>query len=217
MKNIILWGITMNELQPVNPPGIADTGCLPWCGWWRPVNPKQYEYFLNLVHDICRAVGGFPTPKHIEIALHIPKENRSQATVPFSNRLGSSSTPTMSTDVLQPGQSELMSRQLVVPSSSHRTSISIHTVCIWQPSFQRVHTGWKNTAWQAQILDPLFLYKCLEEDPTQILYLSWNAVVPLCCLPSHCTLKRTIWTSNIAKWVDPWLKFERSPIYLWCG
>ena len=24
MKNIILWGITMIELQPVNPPGMAD-------------------------------------------------------------------------------------------------------------------------------------------------------------------------------------------------
>ena len=147
MKNIILWDITVNELQPVHTPGMADTGSLPWCGWWRPVNPKQYEYFLNLAHDICRAVGGFPTPKLIEIALHIPKENRSQATVPFSNRLGSSSTPTMSTYILQPRQSELMNRQLVVASSSHRTSMTIHTVCIWQPWFQRVHQGWKNTAW----------------------------------------------------------------------
>ena len=121
---------------------------MPTGGWWRPVNPKQYEYFLNLAHDICRAVGGFPTPKLIEIALHIPKENRSQAAVPFSNRLGSSSASTMSRDVLQPRQSELMNRQLLVASSSHRTSMSIHTVCIWQPSFQRVHKGWKNTAWQ---------------------------------------------------------------------
>ena len=168
MKNIILWGITMNELQPVNPPGMADTGCLPWCGWWQPVNPKQYEYFLNLAHDMCRAVGGFPTPKLIKIALPIPKENRSQATVPFSNRLGPSSTPTMSRDVLQPRKRELMNRELVVASSSHRTSMSIHTVCIWQPWFQRVHKGWKNTAWQAHILDPLFLYKGLEEHPTQM-------------------------------------------------
>ena len=76
-----------------------------------------------------------------------PHRNRSQATVPFSNRLGSSSTPTMSTYVLQPRQSELMNRQLVVASSSHRTSMTIHTVCIWQPWFQRVHKGWKNTAW----------------------------------------------------------------------
>ena len=146
------------------------------CGWWWPVNPKQYEYFLNLAHDVCRAVGGFPTPKLIEIALHNPNENRSQATVPFSNILGSSSASTMSRDVLQPRQSELMNRQLVVASSSHRTSMSIHTVCIWQPSFQRVHKGWKNTAWQAHILDPLFLYKGLEEDPTQM-----STVSPLKC------------------------------------
>ena len=46
--------------------------------------------------------------------------------------------------------------------------MSIHTVCISQPSFQRVHKGWKNTAWQAHILDPLFLYRGLEEDPTQM-------------------------------------------------
>ena len=83
METIILWGITVNELQSVHPPGMADTGCLPWGGWWRPVNPKQFEYFLKLAHHVCWAVGGFPTPKLIEIALHILKENRSQATVPF--------------------------------------------------------------------------------------------------------------------------------------
>ena len=74
-----------------------------------------------------------PCPRYLPSGwrLHIPTENRSQATVPFSNRLGSSSTPTMSTYVLQPRQSELMNRQLVVASSSHRTSMMIHTVCNW--------------------------------------------------------------------------------------
>ena len=121
----------MNELQSVHPlawlipdayPDVGDDGL--------SIPNNIYEYFLNLAHDICRAVGGFPTPKLIEIALDIPNENRSQTTVPFSNRLGSSSTPTMSRDVLQPRQRELMNRELVVASSSHRTSMSIHTVCI---------------------------------------------------------------------------------------
>ena len=54
----------------------------------------------------------------------------------------------ISTDALPPRQSELMSRQLVIASSSHRTSMTIHTVCIWQPIFQRIHKGWKKTKWQ---------------------------------------------------------------------
>ena len=193
---------------------------MPTCGWWRPVNPKQYEYFLNLAHDICRAVGGFPTPKLIEIALHIPKENRSQATVPFSNRLGSSSASTMSRDVLQPRQSELMNRQLVVASSSHRTSMSIHTVCIWKPSFQRVHKGWKNTAWQAHILDPLFRYRGLEEDPTQMTTVpllkcrcsSLLSPQPLHLKENHLSLKDRKMSRSLVEVFK-----NRSPIYLWCG
>ena len=86
----------------------------------------------------------------------------------------------MSTDVLQPMQSELMNRQLVVASSSHRTSMSIHTVCIWQHWFQRVHKGWKNTAWQGACHIPVHVYKGLEEDPTQ------TSTVPFlkCCCSS---------------------------------
>ena len=41
-----------------------------------------------------------------------------------------------------------MNRQLEVASSYHRTSMTIHTVCIWQPWFQRVYKWWTNTAWQ---------------------------------------------------------------------
>ena len=61
----------------------------------------------------------------------------------------------MSRDVLQPRKSELMNRQLVVAYSSHRTSMTIHTVCIWHPWFQRVHKGWKNTAWQGACHNPV--------------------------------------------------------------
>ena len=35
------------------------------------VNPKQHEQVLNLPHNVCRAVACIPTPKYIEIALHI--------------------------------------------------------------------------------------------------------------------------------------------------
>ena len=41
-----------------------------------------------------------------------------------------------------------MNSQLEMASSYNRTSMAIHTVCIWQPWFQRVHKGWTNTAWQ---------------------------------------------------------------------
>ncbi len=54
----------------------------------------------------------------------------------------------MSRDVLQPRQSGLMNRQLELASSYHRTSMTIHTVWIWHPWFQRVHKGWTNTTWQ---------------------------------------------------------------------
>ena len=37
------------------------------------VNPKQHEQVLNLAQDVCQAVAGIPTPKHIGTALHILK------------------------------------------------------------------------------------------------------------------------------------------------
>ena len=64
----------------------------------------------------------------------------------------------------------------------------------------------------------IFQYKGVAEDPTQMATaLLWDAVVPLCSLPSHFTSERTTWASKIAKGVDPWLDLTRSPGYLWCG
>ena len=45
--------------------------------------PNNMNKVINLAHDVWRVVAGFPTPMHMEIALHIPKENRSKATVPL--------------------------------------------------------------------------------------------------------------------------------------
>lgn len=54
------------------------------------VSPKQHEQVLNLAQDVCQAVPGIPTPKHIGMALHVLKETRSKVTVTLLNRFGNS-------------------------------------------------------------------------------------------------------------------------------
>ena len=62
-----------------------------------------------------------------------PKKTGARRLFHSKNRVGSSSASTMSRDVLQHRQRELMNRQLEVASSYHRTSMTIHTVCILHP------------------------------------------------------------------------------------
>ena len=50
----------------------------------------------------------------------------------------------MPRNILQQRQSELMNRQLELACPYHRTSMTIHTVCICQPWLHRVHKGWTN-------------------------------------------------------------------------
>ena len=54
------------------------------------LNPKQHDQVLNLSQDICVAVSGTPTPKHVGTALHVLKQTRSKETITLLNRLGNS-------------------------------------------------------------------------------------------------------------------------------
>jgi len=77
LYNYLAWLITDA------PPEVGEDGRV-------HVNPKQNEQVLNLAQDVCQAVAGIPTPKHIGTALHILKETRSKATVTLLNRFGNS-------------------------------------------------------------------------------------------------------------------------------
>ena len=45
------------------------------------LHSKQHEQVLNLSQDICTAISGMPTPKHVGTALHILKQTRSKETI----------------------------------------------------------------------------------------------------------------------------------------
>jgi hypothetical protein len=75
LYNLSAWLIT--DL----PPEVGDDGRV-------HVSPQQHEQVLNLAQDVCKAVAGIPTPKHVGTALHILKETRSKATVTLLNRFG---------------------------------------------------------------------------------------------------------------------------------
>ena len=53
------------------------------------LNTKHHEQVLNISQDICFAVSGIPTPKHVGTA-HVLKQTRSKETVILLNRLGHS-------------------------------------------------------------------------------------------------------------------------------
>ena len=75
LYNLSAWLITDS------PPEVGDDGRV-------HVSPQQHEQVLNLAQDVCKAVAGIPTPKHVGTALHILKETRSKGTVTLLNRFG---------------------------------------------------------------------------------------------------------------------------------
>lgn len=54
------------------------------------LSAKQHEQVLNISQDICSALSGIPTPKHVGTALHVLKQTRSKETITLLNRLGHS-------------------------------------------------------------------------------------------------------------------------------